>query len=207
MASLPNIRANLNVPFPARVEGAGPMKITKTNGIWRVSLDYTQLATHTPPVAQYPNTFIGTFNSLTGLYEKMTLTDMQAAAQAGLPCAIELTVDAGGQPLQPGISPYIEIPFDMILTSAVMMLDKNGSAVVEPWVCTKVAFNPPALPTTANKISGTHPMTIAAGVLSEDDALTGWTIDLNEGDILAFNINSAATATKLTASLKGVRDQ
>jgi hypothetical protein len=31
--------------------------------------------------------------------------------------------------------------------------------------------------------------------------LTGWTVAFAKGDILAFNVNSAATVTKLTLSL------
>lgn len=207
MASLPNIRIGFGVPFPASIVGAGPMKLTKLNGVWTVSLDYTQLATHTPPVNQYGNTFVGTYNSSTGLYEKMTLSDMQAATQAGLPCAIELGVDAGGQPVQPGLMPFIDIPFNMTITAAAMMLDKAGSsAVVDVFVCSKAIFAPPTHPAAADKITGTHPLTIVNGVIVEDTTLTGWTLGLNKGDILAYSITSASVATKITASLKGTRN-
>jgi len=35
-----SIRVNLSVPFPALVQGSGPIAITKQNGIWTVSLGF-----------------------------------------------------------------------------------------------------------------------------------------------------------------------
>lgn len=39
-----NIRINVRAPFPARVVGAGFVVVSKVNGIWTISVDYTQLA-------------------------------------------------------------------------------------------------------------------------------------------------------------------
>lgn len=77
---LPNIRVNYVVPFPSRVIGAGPISITKASAVWTVALDFTLLAEHAPPLTQYATTYVVTFNSATGLYEKMTLADLVAAA-------------------------------------------------------------------------------------------------------------------------------
>jgi hypothetical protein len=44
MALPPNIRVNVQVPFPALVTGAGSISIAKASGIWTVSLNATLAA-------------------------------------------------------------------------------------------------------------------------------------------------------------------
>lgn len=38
-----NIRVNISAPFPARVTAAGMVQITKSNGVWNVSISYEGL--------------------------------------------------------------------------------------------------------------------------------------------------------------------
>lgn len=49
MAPLPaSIRVNTLVPFPALVQGSGIVAVTKNNGIWSVSVDYSGLSALSP---------------------------------------------------------------------------------------------------------------------------------------------------------------
>lgn len=74
MGSLPyNIRVNVAVPFPARVQGSGVVKIVKANGIWTISLDYTQLL---PGVQNVPNpatTYTIAWDAQTGVFYLLQL--------------------------------------------------------------------------------------------------------------------------------------
>lgn len=60
----PNIRVNVGVPFPALVLGAGPVSLTKANGVWTVGLDFRQLGDGVPgetTVFVFQDTVTGAF--------------------------------------------------------------------------------------------------------------------------------------------------
>lgn len=68
MNALPyNLRVNTKVNFPSLVAGASGIKITKSNGIWTVKLDYS-LFSQFPLIPDPANTFVLTWNALTGFY-------------------------------------------------------------------------------------------------------------------------------------------
>ncbi len=116
-----------------------------------------------------------------------------AAAKA----ALAFIVDGGGEVITTGIKGYLRVPFPCIIDRVTLTADQNGSIQVDIWRSTYAAFPP----TDANSITGGHEPKITAGNKSEDATLTGWTTALSEGDILAFNVDSAATITKLTVNL------
>lgn len=60
-----NIRVNVAAPFPAKVKGAGLIAISKTKGIWTVSINFAAVA-KTPLVADPANTYVPAWNALTG---------------------------------------------------------------------------------------------------------------------------------------------
>jgi hypothetical protein len=77
-----NLRVNVAVPFPALVTGAAGIKVTKTNGIWTIQPDFSTLNQVVPPVGQYPVTFVEVWNSTTGIYSAISLTNFIAQAAA-----------------------------------------------------------------------------------------------------------------------------
>ena len=78
-----------------------------------------------------------------------------------------------------------------------MLADQTGSIVVDIWKDTYGNFPP----TVADTITAAAKPTIAAGTKDTDTTLTGWTKAITAGDILRFNVDSAATVTKVTLSL------
>ena len=57
-------------------------------------------------------------------------------------------------------------------------------------------------PTDADTITSSTPPTItASGDKSEDTTLTSWTTSVAAGDILAFNVDSATSITRVTVEL------
>lgn len=205
--AIPNIRVSFSVPFPARVAGAGSISVLKANGIWTISNDYTLLAQHTPLEAQYPNTLVETYNRVTGLYETMSLTDMQAATQDGLPASIEYVLDGGGQPITSGIKGYLRVPFNSNIERVDMVGDPLGDLQMDIYRCTTAAFNPPTHPAVVDSITAAAKPTIVAGVKYSDALLPGWATALADGDVLAFAVLSAAVVQKATLSLAIVRTQ
>jgi len=79
-----------------------------------------------------------------------------------------------------------------------MLADQSGSIVVDIWKDTYANFPP----TDADSITASAPPTISSAQKSQDSTLTGWTKSISSGDILAFNVDSCATITRVTISLK-----
>lgn len=72
--SLPaNIRVNASAPFPALVKGAGPIAISKQNGIWTVSLNFGAIA-QAQGVPDPANTYTLVWNALTGVFTLIPLS-------------------------------------------------------------------------------------------------------------------------------------
>lgn len=132
-------------------------------------------------------------------------TAAQAITALALSLGIEFVIDGGGSVLTTGIKGYIEVPFDCTITRATLLADQSGSVVVDIFKSTYSAFDPPTHPASADKITASAPPTITTAKKSQDSTLTGWTTSVTAGDILAFNINSVTTITRVTCSLKVTR--
>ncbi|GAI52053.1 unnamed protein product, partial [marine sediment metagenome] len=76
--------------------------------------------------------------------------------------------------------------------------DISGSIVIDIWKDTYANFPP----TDADSITASAPPTISTAQKSQDATLIGWTKTINAGDILAFNVDSCATITRVTLALK-----
>jgi hypothetical protein len=97
---------------------------------------------------------------------------------------------------------YREMPFSGVITSARMYGDVSGSAVVDVWKCTYAEFDGGAThPVDGDSITASAPPTISSSTKSQDTTLTGWTTEFSKGDILAINLDSISTITKLTLIL------
>jgi hypothetical protein len=78
------------------------------------------------------------------------------------------------------------------------LADQVGSIVIDIWKDTYDNFPP----TSVDSICGGNKPTISNAQKYQDSTLNGWTKTINAGDILAFNVDSASTITRLTISLK-----
>lgn len=101
---------------------------------------------------------------------------------------------------EPAAADYIDVvvPFDCAITGVRMLADAAGDAVVDIWKDVLANFPP----TDADSITAAAPPTLSSADDSEDTTLTGWTTSLSQGDILRFNVDSAATLTQLTVALQ-----
>ena len=112
--------------------------------------------------------------------------------------SLTFIIDGGGSAITTGQKGHLEIPFACTITQVTMLADVSGSIVVDIWKDTYVNF-PPA---DVDSITASAPPTISAAQKSQDSTLTGWTTAVAVGDILAFNVDSTATITRVTISLK-----
>lgn len=117
--------------------------------------------------------------------------------------SIEIIIDGGGAAITTGVKGYLEVPFACYIEACIMAADQSGSVVVDIWKCAYDDFDAGSThPVDADSITASAQPTISSDTKDEDETLTGWTRSLNKGDILAYNVDSASTITRLVISLK-----
>jgi hypothetical protein len=121
--------------------------------------------------------------------------------QDGRESSIEFVIDGGGSAITTGEKGHIEVPFDCTVTAARVLADQSGSIVVDIWKDTYANFPP----VDGDSITASAPPTLSTAQKSEDSTLTGWTTSLTKGDILAYNVDSITTCTRVVVSLTVVK--
>lgn len=133
-----------------------------------------------------------------GLLPKGGWTDIKTRLQALGKACLTFIIDGGGSAISTGQKGHLRIPFKCEIQKATLLADQSGSVVIDIWKDTYANF-PPAV---ADTITASAKPTISAAVKDEDGTLTGWTKTINANDILAFNVDSAATIERLTIMLE-----
>lgn len=108
-----------------------------------------------------------------------------------------ITIDGAGLVITTGIKGFLQVPVACTITAVTMLADQAGSIVVDIWKDTYANYPP----TVADTITAAAKPTIAAANKSQDNTVVGWTTAIAAGDILGFNVDSAATITRLTLEL------
>lgn len=110
---------------------------------------------------------------------------------------VGVTFDGNGSPPTAGSVGYAVVPFNGTIDQWHIVSDASGSAVVDVW---KAAG---AIPTDANRIAGTEKPTLAAAQIGSDTALSTWTTTaVTAGDVFGFELESAATLTRVTVEVR-----
>jgi hypothetical protein len=112
--------------------------------------------------------------------------------------AIEFVIDGGGSAITTGVKGFLEIPFTCTINRATLLCDATGSIVVDVWKDTYDNYPP----TVADTITASAKPTVSTSNKGQVTTLTGWTTSITSGQILGFNVDSAATVTRCTISLK-----
>lgn len=120
-------------------------------------------------------------------------TDLEARKYS-----ITLIIDGGGSAITTGQKGHLEIPFKCEIERVTLLADVSGSIVIDIWKDIYANFPP----TVADTITASAKPTLSSAQKYQDATLTGWTKTINAGDILAFNVDSATTLTRVTLALK-----
>ena len=148
---------------------------------------------------------VGTTAGTVAAGDDSRMTNARTPSAAYLVDALEFVIDGGGSALTTGIKGFLEVPYACTITQASLLADQSGSVVVDVFRSTYSAFAPPTHPGSGDKLTASAPPTISSATKSQDATLTGWTTSLAAGDVLAFNVNSATTVTRVTCSLEVTR--
>jgi hypothetical protein len=112
---------------------------------------------------------------------------------------ISLTVDGGGSAITTGSKGYVSIPYAMTLQGWTILADQTGSVVIDVKKATYAGF-----PTTAS-IAGSEKPTLSSARKNTDGTLSSWTTTVSAGDIIEFNVDSAATVERVNLVVYGVK--
>jgi hypothetical protein len=123
--------------------------------------------------------------------------DADKAAHHSNVLTITFIIDGGGSAISTGQKGHLHIPFNCVITQATLLAAQTGSIVVDIWK-DSYGFFPP---TDADSITASAPPTISGAQKSQDSTLTGWTTYIYANDVLAFNVDSCTTITRVTISL------
>jgi hypothetical protein len=123
--------------------------------------------------------------------------EYNAVHQFTSPAEIDFIIDGGGSVITAGVKGYVRVPFDCTITAVRMLADVSGSIVVDIWKDTYANYPP----VNADSITASANPTLTSSIKSENTTLTGWTTAITAGDILAFNVDSATTVTRVTVAL------
>ena len=127
-----------------------------------------------------------------------SIVDVTAANATG---SIGFLIDGGGAPITPGLKGTLAVPFDCTIISWVLMADTTGSVTIDLWKASFANYPPSA----ANSITASAKPTITADMKAFSATLTGWTVAIAAGDILAFNVDAASAITRVSISLTVTR--
>lgn len=130
MALPANIRVNVRVPFPAQVSGSGMVVLTKANGIWAVSIDFTKLSALNTQ-ADIPGALVAVYDPVTKLYNTLTVSQVQGVlAQRSIRTNADLPIRSTDVILNLGISAPLAVSIPVASTRVGLPLrfqDVTGS--------------------------------------------------------------------------------
>lgn len=102
-----------------------------------------------------------------------------------------VTFDGAGATLTTGHKVWSTMPHSRTISGWVLLGDTTGSVVISISKCTYAAFD------TVSDITASNPPSITSANKNQDTILTGWTLAVNAGDILEFQITSVTSFTKV----------
>jgi len=104
----------------------------------------------------------------------------------------------GGGVISTGVHGYIEIPVRLKIMGWSLVADASGSIVIDVWKDTWANFPP----VVADTIAGSEKPTLSTQQKNQDLTLTTWTQQINAGDVLGFNVDSATTVQLVVLTLR-----
>jgi hypothetical protein len=109
-----------------------------------------------------------------------------------------ITVDGGGAAISTGVKGYAQIPYGCTITGWTLLADQSGSLTFDLWK--DVYDNYP--PTVADTITAAAKPLISAAAKNTSTSVSTWAKTITAGDVIGFNVDSAATVQRVHLLLK-----
>jgi len=130
----------------------------------------------------------------------VVISDPGLPEAAGAACVTHI-IDGVGSAISPGLRGSVPIPFDCVIVGWTLVADQVGSIQLDIWKSTYASYPP----SVGGSIVAAAKPAIVSGVKASSSTLTGWTTAVSAGDILAFNVDSVSTISRVTLSLSLAR--
>ncbi len=111
---------------------------------------------------------------------------------------IGISINGGQSVIATGLKTYITCPYSGTITGWELLSTLTGSIVVDVWKDTYINYPP----TLSDSICGIDKPTLSTQIKNNNNNLTNWSTSINEGDIIAFNIDSVSLLRQVTLTLK-----
>ena len=130
------------------------------------------------------------------------LVDMKArrmitALDACRSRSVGITIDGGGSPITTGFKGTLRLPFGGLITRWTLLADQAGGLVIDIWKG-PFASSPP---TVAETITGSDKPTLISEQQAEHAVPETWVAEVAAGDVMAFNVDSVDTITRVSLTL------
>ena len=172
-----NIRVNIGAPFPALVQGSGPITIGKANGIWTVGFTIAAFGSQNPPIGNYPTDYVLAWDDVAKTFFKMSLTNLVAAVTGA---RNQRSVTA---------SPIVIASTDMILNVNI-----NGG---NPTCALPTAASRTGVPLTFKDVGaqfGAHPLTITPNGIETIDGAASLVLGVNRQSVTLNPFNDGTNS-------------
>lgn len=153
-----------------------------------------EIATPDNPPTDHHRVYVGTDGALKKVDENGVVTSYEGLATNVKRKAFGITIDGGGSAITTGVKGYVTVPYTGTITQWTLLADQSGSIVIDVWKDTYANYPP----TVADTIAGTEKPTLSAATKNQDTSLSTWTTAVTAGDVIGFNVDSAATVTRVT---------
>lgn len=120
--------------------------------------------------------------------------------------AIDFIIDGGGSAIAAALYGYVQLPFPCTITSVELLADRSGSITVDIWRCSYSQFDAGSThPVVGDSITASDTPALSSATKMSDSNLTGWSVKLNKGDILGFNVTGVTSVQRISVILNLVR--
>jgi hypothetical protein len=87
------------------------------------------------------------------------------------------------------------LPYACAISGWSLVTDQPGSISIDVWKAAQ------AIPTSANKISGSSPPSLTSAQLAQSTAVPGWSTAVSANDVAGFYVTSATTVGRATLTV------
>ena len=137
-------------------------------------------------------------SALTALNASNVSSGAVADAYVDLRVDHGVTFDGGGAVVETAKVVYVPVERAGVIKAATLVGDASGSITI-----TITKYDPDADDTDLGSPSAVGSIALATKMIKRDTTLSGWTLAIAEGDILAFTTGGTiATVTRVTCKLK-----
>jgi len=112
--------------------------------------------------------------------------------------SLNFVIDGGSSVITTGLKGFIEWGFAATITGWTILADQVGDIVVDVWKDNYGNF----APTVDDTIAGSEKPTLFNTQKNQDLTLTSFSTTVLEGDIWAFNVDSASDVNKVTIAFR-----